>query len=245
MPNSRSLVILGCSERKKPTAHLIAAVDRYDGPVFRVLRKHARDAAGTPPCAYILSGRFGLIPGSSLIPLYDHRIAHVDHEALSKCVDSQLKEAVAELKPDRIFVSVGRQYWSMLKEPLLREVEPEKLAIATGSIGGRASQLVHWLRPSETGQHKATTARVSGEVTLLGTTVRLSPAEVICKAREAFLYDPATARRFETWYVAVGSERVAPKWLVSIIFGKPVSRFRTADARRVLEQLGVETIYVS
>jgi hypothetical protein len=62
-------------------------------------------------------------------------------------------------------------------------------------------------------------------------------------ARKALLGEPAAARRFETWYVAVGYERVAPKWLVSLLFDKPVSRFRTADARRVLQRLGVESQY--
>jgi hypothetical protein len=65
---------------------------------------------------------------------------------------------------------------------------------------------------------------------------------VLKVARNALGSSPA-AGRFETWYVPVGSERVASKWLVSLLFDKPVARFRTADARRVLSQLGVSTRY--
>jgi len=66
---------------------------------------------------------------------------------------------------------------------------------------------------------------------------------VLQRAEEELLSSPAAARRFETWYVAVGQERVAPKWLVSLLFNKPVSRFRTSDARGVLQRFGVETQY--
>lgn len=40
---SKSLVILECSQRKQRTSRLIPAIERYDGPLFRVFRKHARD----------------------------------------------------------------------------------------------------------------------------------------------------------------------------------------------------------
>jgi hypothetical protein len=89
----------------------------------------------------------------------------------------------------------------------------------------------------------AATERACGEATLLGTTVRLSREEVLRRAAEALRRSTTAAYRFETWYVSVDSERVAPKWLAGLLFGKPVARFRTADARRVLALLGVECIY--
>jgi hypothetical protein len=45
---------------------------------------------------------------------------------------------------------------------------------------------------------------------------------------------------FQSWYVVVGNERVAPKWLVSQITGLPVSNFSTKEALRLLVQLGIE-----
>ena len=120
---------------------------------------------------------------------------------------------------------------------------PARLAVATGGIGGRASQLAHWLRLGETERDDTISEHPCGEATLLGTTVRLSRTAVVREARKALLADPIAAHRFETWYVAICQERVAPKWLVSLLFNKPVSRFRTADARRVLSLLGVECIY--
>jgi hypothetical protein len=240
---SRSLVILGCSLRKRRTSQLIAAIDRYDGPVFRVLRKYARGVPEIPLYTYILSGRFGLIPGEFLIPQYDHRLTNANRVALRVRVENQLKLTLDELQPERLFVSVGSDYWPLIEEPLSREATPGELVVATGGIGGRASQLAHWLRLGKRETSENRSESVPGEAVLLGTTIRLSRAEVLCEARKALLADPVAARRFETWYVLVGGERVAPKWLVSVLFNKPVARFRTADARRVLQQLGVETKY--
>jgi uncharacterized protein DUF6884 len=240
-----SLVILGCSRRKNQTSRMLPAIDRYDGPIFRVLRKHTREVPENSADACILSGRFGLIPGAYSIPPYDHPLAHTDHPALRMRVEGQLKRTLDEIQPERLFVSVGCRYWPLLQEPLAREVAPARLVVATGGIGGRASQLAHWLRLEEGEASDNTSAYARGEAVLLGTIVRLSQKEVLRVARKALLAAPTAAHRFETWYVAVGRERVAPKWLVSVLFQKPVARFRTADARRVLRQLGLEARYAN
>ena len=242
---STSLVILSCGERKRRTSRLLPAIDRYDGPTFRVLRKHTRDTPESSAGACILSARFGLIPGTLLIPRYNFSLADADQRSLRRRVEKQLKRTLDVMQPERLFVSVGRGYWHLLAGTLAREVSPAKLAVATGGIGGRASQLAHWLRQSKNNNDDSVTEQACGEATLLGTTVRLSRKKVLQTAAKASSCCPAAARRFETWHVAIGHERVAPKWLVSLLFDKPVSRFRTADARRVLSLLGVDCTYAS
>jgi hypothetical protein len=239
----RSLVILGCSQRKKQTSRLIPAIDRYDGPMFQVLRKHARDNPEASPDTFVLSGRFGLIAGQFPIPRYNRRLKQIDHSVFGEQLQTQLKRTIDECQPDRLFVSVGSSYWSLLKEPLLGDAVADELTVATGGIGGRASQLAHWLRWGLCQDNESSLEPALGQAVLLGTSVRLSSAEVLRLAEQAFIADPQGARRFETWYVEVAGHRVAPKWLVSVLFDKSVSRFRTADAMRVLHQLGVETIY--
>ena len=241
---SRSLVILGCSARKKQTSRLLPAIDRYDGPTFQVLRKHLRATPGRSPDACILSGRFGLIPGGFLIPRYERQARDEDCVQLGPRVDSQLKEILDDVQPERLFVSVGGRYWRLIENTLLREVPASGLVVAVGGIGGRGSQLLHWLRLDCSGRpDEALSEQPRGEAVLLGTTVRQSREEVLQKACKWLSTARADAARFETWYVPVGRERVAPKWLVSILFDKPVARFRTADAKRVLAQLGVEVKY--
>jgi hypothetical protein len=241
---STSLAILGCSQRKRLTSEPLQAIERYDGPIFRVFRKHSREVPEIPTQSCILSGRFGLIPGTLPIPYYDHPLARTDCTSLRVQVEKQLKRTLDETQPERLFVSVGSHYWPLLEESLTKEVAPARLAVATGGIGGRASQLAQWLRLGEAERDETFPDHAAhGEATLLGTTVRRSRAEVLRLARKALLDDPVAAYRFETWHVVVGHERVAPKWLVSLLFNKPVSRFRTADAKRVLSLLGVECNY--
>lgn len=242
---SPSLVILSCSRRKKRTSRPIPAIDRYDGPLFQVLRKHIRERPEVPPATYILSGRFGLIDANFPTPRYSHQLTAADIPILQDSVDSQLKEAVEKVQPASVFVSVGSQYWPLLDEPISREFASEKLIIASGSIGGRASQFAHWLRLSEPRTNDVPIAQPCGKATLLGTTVRLTPSEILYKANQARSVDPEGAVRFQTWYVELGNERVAPKWLASILFDKPVYRFRTSDARRVLTDLGLSTRHVA
>jgi hypothetical protein len=242
---SPSLIILGCSRRKKRTSRPIPAIDRYDGPLFQVLRKHIRERPEVPPATYVLSGRFGLIDAEFPTPRYSHRLTAADIPILQNSVDSQIKKAVEKIQPARVFVSVGSQYWRLLDEPLSREFASEKLIIASGSIGGRASQLAHWLRLSEPRTNNVPIGQPCGKATLLGTTVRLTPAEILYKANEARSVDPEGALRFQTWFVELGNERVAPKWLASILFDKPVFRFRTSDARRVLTDLGLSIRHVA
>jgi len=242
---STSMVILGCGQRKRQTSRPLPAIERYDGPAFRVLRKHAREASDETAHACILSARFGLLHAKSRIPRYNRRLPRTDPGAFRQRVEKQLTRALKRIKPERLFVSVGSRYWSLLREPLEREVVPTKLVVATGGIGGRASQLSHWLRLKNGPVTRPRFEHSPGEAALRGKTVRLTRREVLKRARQGLLSDPLGASRFETWCVAVGRERVALKWLVSLLFDMPVSRFRTADARRVLSLLGVDCIYAS
>src|SRR4029077_14193065 len=205
MRASPSLVILGCSQRKKKTSRLIAAIDRYDGPVFHVLRKYMHDNPQVRRSTYILSGRFGLIDAEFPTPRYSHRLTTTDISILQESVDSQVKEAVDKVRPTNVFVSVGSQYWPLLDEPLSRRFASEQLIIASGSIGGRASQLAHWLRSSKPANKEDAVTQPSGEATLLGTTLGLTSSEILGKAAEALSHDPEGASRFQTWFVDLGS----------------------------------------
>ncbi len=146
----------------------------------------------------------------------------------------------------RIFVSVGAAYWPLLSGPLAIHAHSATVTIAHGSIGGRASRLRHWLDEAvpSAGLSKPMPLFI-GEATLLGTTVRKTPAEILDIARRFLADDPAGARRFETWYVSVDRGRVAPKWLAGLLFSKPVARFRTADAVRALSRLGLTLRYTT
>ncbi len=91
MTSERRLLILSCSRRKRLDPGLLSAVERYDGPMFRVLRKFVRECASEAQylAVFILSAEFGLIPGSKPIPDYDrrmtpHRAAELQPQVLAE-----------------------------------------------------------------------------------------------------------------------------------------------------------------
>jgi len=62
------LLILACSQRKRPGASSLPAIERYDGPAFRVLRRYCRLNQDNGLFVYVLSAEFGLIPVKQPIP---------------------------------------------------------------------------------------------------------------------------------------------------------------------------------
>ena len=63
MTSDHRLLILSCSQRKRPNRVLLPALERYDGPVFRMLRKFLRSCPARESHLeiYILSAQFGLL----------------------------------------------------------------------------------------------------------------------------------------------------------------------------------------
>ena len=60
------MLILACSRRKRPDDGLLPAIERYDGPAFRVLRRYLRERPAGAPDVFILSAEHGLIGALSL-----------------------------------------------------------------------------------------------------------------------------------------------------------------------------------
>jgi hypothetical protein len=75
IPAPPRLLIAACSQRKRADEGLLPAIERYDGPVYRVLRRFLRQHPSKPPGIYITilstclsSDRLsnnGLVPGTS------------------------------------------------------------------------------------------------------------------------------------------------------------------------------------
>ena len=98
---TKRLVILSCSQRKVQGKPLMCAMDRYDGPAYKVVRKYLRAVpdARTYDEFLILSAEFGLIPDSRRIPYYDRRMTVERAKELHKQTLDALKTI---LSSDRI-----------------------------------------------------------------------------------------------------------------------------------------------
>lgn len=238
----KRLLILACSQRKRKSIEPLPAIERYNGPSFQLLRRFLN--APTPKRSVdicILSAKFGLITDDTIIPYYDQKMAHSRAAALRPFVFSRLQQIVKSQTYDSLFISAGQVYLNALQD--IEKVVPSHINVkfASGSMGKHLSELHDWLYDEIPGK-MVLSQDPKNTVHLRGREIGLTSLQVYETARNAFVRDGAKASTYQSWYVAVDDKRVAPKWLVSQLTGLPVGKFHTDEARRVLEELGVEVL---
>lgn len=142
----RRLLILACSQRKNPTAGVLPAIDRYDGPAFRVLRKFLREAPEDAPFVLILSARYGLIDSASRIPDYECRMSVALAKRRRPTVLKTLGRVLRSQRWRSVGLCVGKDYQAALEgmEPLLPE--EAQVEVLDGGLGPRLTSLREWLR---------------------------------------------------------------------------------------------------
>ena len=220
---------------------LLPAIERYDGPAFRVLRRFLRQQRSEVLEAYVLSARFGLIPGSQLIPDYDQRMTPERSRELQPKVVADL-EGILKIGHHReLFVSLGRDYLESLNGYATLVPAGFTVRVAAGTIGKKLAALHNWLygearRP----RPQSWVMNWQGKVRIRGIEVAVTAEGALDLARQALAAGQRDLTRYHSWYVEVDGHRVAPKWLVSQLSGLPVGSFVTDQARRVLAQLGIE-----
>ena len=142
----RRLLILSCSERKHTSENLLPATERYNGPLFFVLRRFLRECPREAKQldVYILSAAYGLIMGDSPIPFYDQKMN------MSRIVElqPQVKKVFSNILQNNytsIRFVLGKNYLKAFEGsqdliPILTE-----LIVTNGPIGKKQTQLKKWL----------------------------------------------------------------------------------------------------
>jgi hypothetical protein len=141
------LLIIACSQRKKPDPGLLSAIERYDGPAFRVLRKYLAERHADVPSVVILSAKFGLIDASTGIQDYDHRMS----AARARELGERVLEAGRPLLAGRreVAVCVGKEYRPALDALLGAVPSGTALGFIQGGRGLRLTRLRSWLRRAQ------------------------------------------------------------------------------------------------
>ena len=233
------VLLLACSSQKREDAGLLPAVERYDGPPFRLLRKYARAEPRRRPQTYIISAKYGLVSGDTPIPNYDNQMTRRRAEELRDSVTQKLQELLSENvdagNKGEVFLLLGKTYLQTVGD---LHILPQgyQFLTAQGMPGGKLSALYDWLYgkppPTKVTGHRPTKPKIRG------VEIDLSMEQVNALVDERLKNDDKAFQNFQAWYVSVDGERVSPKWLVSQITGLPVSAFHSSEARRVLAQLG-------
>jgi len=243
MTSPSRLLILSCSQRKRHEEGLLPAIERYDGPLFRILRRYLQSGAVNKDRRanldiYILSAEFGLIPADRQIPEYERRMTLARAQELNSSVLESLRDVFdSNVLYREVFLCMGQDYqrsltgWEAWRPSDLPVIE------ATGSLGGMQSQLHDWLYGASL--LPRTCAR-GGSARIQGIDLDLSSQQVLEVARQALQNDIRGATDYRMWYVQIDDQRVSPKWVVSRLTGLPVGRFHSDSARQVLTRLGVQ-----
>ena len=142
----RRLLILSCSQRKHTSQDLLPAIERYNGPLFFVLRRFIREC----PCeakqldVHILSAAYGLIPEDFPTPLYNQKMD------LPRAVElrSQVKTTFSGILQNNyasICFVLGKTYLKTLEGLLDLIPTFTESIVPYGPIGKKQTQLKKWL----------------------------------------------------------------------------------------------------
>jgi hypothetical protein len=235
-------LLLACTRRKRGSTAPIPAIDLYDGPAFRLLRRYLRaepDGANELEVR-ILSAQHGLLVADDRIVQYDQRLTSERAAQLVPATREALTRLLAGGRFTEVYVDVGRAYAPLLPERRTLQALSPSVTFGEGSVGRRLAQLHDWLfgAPPPPPAAGSSAARAS-TVTLRGVPLPFSHDEVLGMGRQALVDHCGDPCAFHAWFVRLDGIRVSPKWLVSQISGLAPAAFRTGDARRVLARLGV------
>ena len=239
--NSR-LLILSCSRKKRSNPGSIPALERYDGPAFRVMNKFIRVCSSEVqlPDTYILSAKFGLISADKPIPHYDRRMTPQRVEELQQPTLNELKQILDEKQYQEFFISMGKDYLRVLDGYKSLTSTDLDVTVSQGSIGYKLTELRNWLHKHvSVPPDNYTKVAKQGKASLRGIEIALTPKQIMERVNVA-LAKKGNIPKYQMWYVQVGDKRVPLKWVVNQLTGLPVSAFHTNEARRVLQQLGIE-----
>lgn len=239
-PAPPRLLILGCSKAKTAHDGLIPAIERYDGPAFRVLRRYLRQRPDPALAVHVLSAEFGLIPADTPIPYYDRQMTTARAEALQPRIDAALDRLrnhvdAAPIDANNLLVVASNPYLSTLTAA---HGGLPGHCVARGSQGKKLAALHDWLYGACPKPRRAV-APLNRPIRLRGVDVTLHRDDVLAHGEGEL---PAPATTLTAWAVPIDDRLVAPKWLVSRATGMPVGRFTTSDALSLLARLGIEVV---
>ncbi len=146
MNSHRRLLILSCSQRKHPSQEPLPAIERYNGPLFFVLRRFLRECPlkAKQLDVYILSAAYGLISKDHQTKLYDQKMNLMRVAEIQSDVKSSFLNVIQNNYISVCFV-LGRMYLKVFEE--LGNIIPihiEKI-VTYGTIGKKQTQLKNWL----------------------------------------------------------------------------------------------------
>lgn len=233
--STRRLLVLSCTRRKRLDDGLLPAIERYDGPTFRVLRRYLAGTLSNPPTTYVVSAEHGLINGDQPIAWYERTMTPERTDQLREALARDLTDAIDRLRPTSAMMLMGQRYARVLTG-IERSVTLSAAQFVGGSPGRQVAVLHDWLY----GTPPALAPSRAVERSWRGVLLPTSREGLLAATRDALGRWSGAVPIVNSWYVEIDRQHVPLKWLLSQLTGLPVGSFHSSDARRVLGHLGVE-----
>lgn len=234
----RRLLFLNCSARKRASPEALAALDRYDGPTFRTVRRYLKKTRDSELRLLVLSARYGFISGDERIPNYDETLTAERVKAICCSLVVPVHACLAEFQPTAIASCLSSGYARAASSALAAAGEAARVSVFSGPPGVVSARLHDWLWGSAPHLNMRR-ARGAG-VQFCGRTLDLSRAEVRELVKQAFNSNPRGSRP-TTWAVEIDGLSLSPKWVMHVVADVPLSEFATGAARGALATMGWET----
>lgn len=139
------LLIISCSKRRRLTHERRPAIEVYDGPIYRSLRKRFNPISILPVDICIVSAKYGLIEAKCKIEPYEHEMTIKRALELRGAVSTKLGEMLQREKYREVFVNLGAKYRVALGDIEGSIGKDTRLTFAKGGIGQMTSQTIRWL----------------------------------------------------------------------------------------------------
>lgn len=139
------LLIVSCSKRKAPYKGEVQAINLYDGPLYRMLRKNVQSFSNEDGLdIMIMSAKYGLIEPTKLIKNYDVKMTP---DRANELIDHNceiIKAMVEKKQYTDVLVNLGKDYRESI-EPALNYFQAGDVNVLKGPIGTRLSSTKKWL----------------------------------------------------------------------------------------------------
>lgn len=136
------LLIISCSQRKTSISNPAPAIELYDGPIFRMIRRmKQKERFPKEMHVLIISAKYGLLGLYDLIEKYDQKMTEKRAEELKQEINRELNKFLSDKEFKEAFIGMGKSY-SLPLEGFKFEVP---IVYATGKIGEKLSQTKEWI----------------------------------------------------------------------------------------------------
>jgi hypothetical protein len=148
------LLVLSCSQRKTLTKGPVPAINRYDGPAFRVLRKYRREIHDPFLTVVVLSAKHGLIGAERSIAYYDSRITRAAASAMRPSVLREARRVLGSKQWEAIGLCASKEYLFAVEGLSCLVPQGVRFDLIRGGLGPRLTGLRDWLRESMTAEDR-------------------------------------------------------------------------------------------